>query len=90
MELKSTASFKDIDIDAMLEHTSFDDFMKGLYSHRVAQTAIKGDQKSTFENMLSQVFEPLGEDDADESLKLRFDQAADAGPDLDDGFSMEM
>ena len=43
MELKSTASFKDIDIDAMLEHTSFDDFMKGLYSTRVAKTQIKGE-----------------------------------------------
>jgi len=32
MELKSTASFKDIDIDAMLEHTTFDEFMKGLYT----------------------------------------------------------
>ena len=38
MELKSTTSFKDIDIDAMLEHTTFDEFMKGLYTSRVAQT----------------------------------------------------
>jgi len=37
MELKSTASFKDVDIDAMLEHTSFDDFMRGLYNSRVLQ-----------------------------------------------------
>ena len=36
MELRSTASFKDIDIDAMLEHTTFDEFMKGLYANRVA------------------------------------------------------
>ena len=35
MELKSTSSFKDIDIDRMLEHTTFDDFMKGLYVNRV-------------------------------------------------------
>ena len=35
MELKSTASFKDVDIDAMLEHTTFDDFMRGLYVNRV-------------------------------------------------------
>lgn len=32
MELTSTSSFRDIDIDAMLEHTTMDDFMKGLYS----------------------------------------------------------
>ena len=35
MELKSTSSFKDIDIDRMLEHTTFDEFMKGLYLNRV-------------------------------------------------------
>ena len=32
MELESTSSFKDIDIDKMLEHTTMDDFMRGLYS----------------------------------------------------------
>ena len=31
MELESTSNFKDIDIDKMLEHTSMDDFMRGLY-----------------------------------------------------------
>jgi hypothetical protein len=31
MELQSTSSFKDIDIDKMLEHTTLDDFMRGLY-----------------------------------------------------------
>ncbi len=32
MELESTSSFKDIDIDKMLEHTTMDDFMRGLYT----------------------------------------------------------
>jgi hypothetical protein len=41
MELKSTASFKDIDIDQMLEHTTFDDFMKGLYINKVTQAKPK-------------------------------------------------
>ena len=31
MELESTTNFKDIDIDKMLEHTTMDDFMRGLY-----------------------------------------------------------
>jgi len=31
MELESTAQFKDIDIDKMLEHTTLEDFMKVLY-----------------------------------------------------------
>lgn len=35
MELKSTQSFKDIDIDSMLEHTTFDEFMKGLYMNKI-------------------------------------------------------
>ena len=30
MELTSTANFRDIDIDAMLEQTTMDDFMRGL------------------------------------------------------------
>lgn len=38
MELKSTASFKDIDIDTMLETTTFDEFMKGLYTSKISQT----------------------------------------------------
>ena len=38
MELKSTGTFKDVDIDEMLEHTTFDDFMKGLYVNKVTQT----------------------------------------------------
>ena len=32
MELKSTATFKDIDIDALVETTSFDQFMAGIYT----------------------------------------------------------
>lgn len=31
MELKSTSSFRDIDIDSMLEHTSLDELMRSLY-----------------------------------------------------------
>jgi hypothetical protein len=31
MELKSTSAFRDYDIDKMLEHTSLDEFMRGLY-----------------------------------------------------------
>jgi hypothetical protein len=31
MELESTTSFKDSDVDKMLEHTTMEDFMRGLY-----------------------------------------------------------
>lgn len=36
MELQSTTTFKDVDIDKMLEHTTLDDFMRGLYSKQRA------------------------------------------------------
>lgn len=36
MELKSTAAFKDIDIDSLLETTTFDEFMKGLYTTKIS------------------------------------------------------
>lgn len=47
MELKSTSSFKDIDIDAMLEHTTLDEFMRGLYINKkggIDATAEDGQQ----------------------------------------------
>ena len=55
MELKSTTSFKDIDIDQMLEHTTFDDFMKGLYVNKVTQQQPKEGAPSDFQAMLNQI-----------------------------------
>jgi hypothetical protein len=43
MELESTSSFKDIDIDKMLEHTTMDDFMRGLYASHT-ETEAKQDK----------------------------------------------
>jgi hypothetical protein len=54
MELKSTTSFKDVDIDAMLEHTTFEEFMKGLYSSRVA-TQKTNQPKNEFEQMWASI-----------------------------------
>ena len=34
MELRSTSTFKDIDVDAMVEATTFDEFMSGIASGR--------------------------------------------------------
>jgi len=31
MELQSTVAFKEVDIDEMLQHTTLDDFLRGLY-----------------------------------------------------------
>lgn len=53
MELQSTTSFRDIDIDKMLEHTSLDDFMRGLYSSQqeVSPTKAKS-QLSTAQGLM--------------------------------------
>jgi hypothetical protein len=40
MELNSTSSFRDIDIDKMLEHTTLDDFMRGLYVNKAGQARV--------------------------------------------------
>ena len=66
MELKSTASFKDVDIDAMLEHTTFDEFMRGLYNSRVLQRqagAEKHPHAAQFDKMMDQVFQEDAEDE---------------------------
>ena len=78
MELKSTASFKDIDIDTMLETTTFDEFMKGLYTSKISQTRPEaGGQENEFQKMMNQIFE-TSEDQKDLSkLKLDFNQEGD-------------
>ena len=75
MELKSTASFKDVDIDAMLEHTTFDEFMRGLYNSRVLQrqqtATAQHPHMAQFEQMMGQVFGGEGEDEQSQ-LRLQF------------------
>ena len=60
MELKSTASFKDVDIDAMLELTSFDDFMRGIYKSRILNQKSNQPEKhphlADFDMMMDKVF----------------------------------
>ena len=71
MELKSTSTFKDIDIDAMLEHTSFDEFMQGLYMNR-AKSNTKGEAGMTdFDRMMANVMD--GGEDEQTALKLEFE-----------------
>ena len=50
MELESTAAFKNVDIDAMLEHTSIEQFMHGLYTaQQKLGIARSGKQESVFD-----------------------------------------
>lgn len=85
MELKSTASFKDIDIDAMLEHTTFDDFMKGLYMNKVSQTKTTKTevQKTDFELMWQSVMVSEKEDTG-QDLRLKFEGEKDEDAQGDD------
>lgn len=80
MELRSTATFKDIDIDAMLEHTTFDDFMKGLYANRIASDSTRKGEKlpNEFEAMWQSVI--VTEDqDKTSMLKLKFEEEKQTG-----------
>ncbi len=67
MELESTTSFNDIDIDAMLEHTTLDDFMRGLYLDK-SDTFAKAKQPT---NVLGAVMTGEGLDELDEELDGR-------------------
>jgi len=87
MELKSTATFKDVDIDAMLEHTTFDEFMRGLYTSRVAQSSSPSSalpQMTEFDSMMQQVFaDDASEVDAKANLKLQFKRVGQQDGDED-------
>lgn len=54
MELQSTSSFRDIDIDEMIKHTTLDDFMQGLYSKQQKEA-----RYSVLENKQSNVMAKL-------------------------------
>lgn len=51
MELQSTVAFKEVDIDEMLQHTTLDDFLRGLYIKAVDT----GKTVSQHDKLLSQL-----------------------------------
>ena len=67
MELQSTVSFKEIDIDAMIEHTSLDDFVRGLYIKAIQQPETSLHKETPHDKMMKQLLE----------TKDPFNQAAD-------------
>lgn len=89
MELESTSSFKDIDIDKMLEHTSMEDFMRGLYvtgieKGRAIKSSSAGDQTK---QVMAALMTGQGLDqiiDAEESHELKFDQEQEAAKEKTD------
>lgn len=73
MELRSTAAFKDVDVDTMLEQTNFDEFMRGLYFNRVSSSSSQPqDGQSQFNQMINEIFKAPAQADPAEELKLRF------------------
>jgi len=62
MELKSTSQFRDIDIDKMLEHTTLDDFMRGMYISKDGQTH-RGNQSREKTGMLGAAEQAQNETD---------------------------
>mmetsp|Transcript_2058 Transcript_2058/g.3639 ORF Transcript_2058/g.3639 Transcript_2058/m.3639 type:complete len:223 (+) Transcript_2058:602-1270(+) len=73
MELKSTTSFKIFDIDEMLEHTTFDDFMKSVYMKRIAdtknkETKVTKQEQTEFEKIMGTFSNSF--DVRDKSIKL--------------------
>lgn len=73
MELESTVNFKDIDIDKMLEHTSMDDFMRGLYTTGIEKSsAIKSSTADdSTKNVMAALLTGVGLDSKEEKTEVK-------------------
>ena len=71
MELESTTNFKDIDIDKMLEHTSMDDFMRGLYTTGIEKSSTIKSSSATDEtkSVMQALLTGVGLDSHDDDRK---------------------
>lgn len=79
MELKSTATFKDLDIDALVETTSFDEFMSNLASGRQDKPSGGGQkQMNEFDKIMTQLRST--EEPQSQQLKLEFEVTEDKQP----------
>ncbi len=85
MELQSTVAFKEIDIDQMLQHTTLDDFLRGLYVKAVDTTPAGAPGKMTqHDKLLAQLMGTRDESDdlgvagkRGPQLKFDFDGSSD-------------
>ena len=69
MELESTTSFKDIDIDKMLEHTTLDDFMRGLYTGKETSTVSVIQEKNA--NVMKALMTGRGLEEMNKALDVK-------------------
>lgn len=88
MELQSTVAFKEVDIDQMLQHTSMDDFLRGLYVRAVnTPTDASGKPMTQHDRLLAQLMETREEsrDDSDKKglnrPKLEFEEGGSSQAD---------
>lgn len=66
MELQSTVAFKEVDIDQMLQHTSMDDFLRGLYVRATKSEGVaSGQPMSQHDKLLSQLMNTRDENTED-------------------------
>ena len=85
MELQSTVAFKEIDIDQMLQHTTLDDFLRGLYVKAVdGGSNSAGKPMSHHDKLLNQLMNTRDERDEDETATkkgpaLEFDDIGSSG-----------
>jgi len=79
LELESTTNFKDIDVDAMLEKTSMDDFMRGLYTTGIekGQAIKQSNADDETKNVMQALLTGVGLDQAgdQQEVKLDFDMS---------------
>ena len=65
MELQSTVAFKEVDIDQMLQHTSMDDFLRGLYVRATNTGVSTGKSMSQHDRLLAQLMDTRDESKED-------------------------
>ena len=81
MELQSTVAFKEIDIDQMLQHTTLDDFLRGLYVKAVDSGPSAG-KLSHHDKLMAQLMGTVDESYGDDREQKRgpsimFDEQAE-------------
>lgn len=71
MELQSTVAFKEVDIDQMLQHTTLDDFLRGLYVKAVDSGPSAAGKLSHHDKLMAQLMGTVDESYGDDSQLKR-------------------
>lgn len=71
MELQSTVAFKEVDIDQMLQHTTLDDFLRGLYVKAVDSGPSTAGKLSHHDKLMAQLMGTVDEGYGDDTQSKR-------------------